>query len=607
MAKVYPIIFSYFSKYPKKVQKDYRKFFHSIYSSLDIGISLSDIYTNEFVTPALLDLAIAVDQESVDEQMQQYAESLSQKLFTKFSKYNVIENIAGSKEYRFTQESPYIVIYFQSSAAIPPKSLVNLYQFVRKLLTNTSDGIGLEKKVVIVLPTSLPSKNEFTFVENIKEECDRNQVILLDKYGSAINEGIDLEDIFVAHKQELKEDPLKLLEAKLIGRVGHFQRTVVEETKTSRSCHLYFYDGSKCIEEVAELIKQKANGHYNHIIYHCPESPWMESAILNLKLDQELNIEVYNILSEEDKKRLETIAKSSSVLFVLDLIHTGKTITEQLKKEQHLLSSLKLTFVSVLYSGQIDDQHSKSATIQGIDFEFFLGVRQLTFQQGACEMCQKFKIPIHQSTVGEPHMKLQSYFYWKLTDTYGYLVDAEKDTPSYRRPFPLTPNFAELLKNCGPYIASKIINYFDVSPHLSSAQSYTFICPEEEAANLIGRSLEYLADISVIAIPGTIIKSISEKKFNKEEIVSKYQSEEWLKALLHFQNNSPNKSVVILDEFAQTGTKLKDLASLANEFSLMVAAYFPFVLYNENLSLPISDKIHSLYSFNLFLSKPLQN
>jgi hypoxanthine phosphoribosyltransferase len=605
MPKVYPVIFSYYSKYPKKVQSDYKSFFYSICKEVGIDVKIEDVEMGDFLVPTLLDLPQTVDIEQLDQHIAAYARILSTTLQNKLADKDIIEENSSLGLYGFKQDSPHLILYFQSSIAIPPKSLANLFLFLRQLLANSGKYSLLNKKVIVVLPTDLPSRNEFVYSNNIEDECEKGQVILLDKNGDSVNRDTNLEKLFLVYKDILKDDPLKLLEAKLIGRVGHFQREYKDGGKIVKSCHLFFYDGGKCITEVEDLLRQKMKKVFKHIVYHCPVSPWLESAIQNLKLSLSEGLDIYNILDKNDIERIVNLQHGLPVLFVVDLIHTGNNFMTQLNRIKKLNPDLKVENVSILYSGPKEDGNRKEVTIDHNLVSYFLHVKQQTFQQGACEMCKTYHIPPDYINVENQYARLQTYFYWKLSEIYDYLYDSENDTPSYRSSIKVIPKFKDLLADCSPYIASKIINYFEQDENLNPANSYTFICPDEEAIALIGKSLEYLADISVILIPKAVTQLITDQTFEKDKVIELYKDEEWLRALIHFETKSPNKSVFIIDEFTVTGEKLRLLAKLVEYFSLQVAGYFPFILYNESLSLSESEKVHSLYSFNLHLSNPI--
>ena len=108
MAKIYSIIFSYHSKYPKKVESDYRRFFSAISETIGLNIPPNEVFLSDFLVPAYLNLpSIVSDSKALETFIDQYSDFLASSLETKLLKNELIESLVSdeisNQKFKFTK------------------------------------------------------------------------------------------------------------------------------------------------------------------------------------------------------------------------------------------------------------------------------------------------------------------------------------------------------------------------------------------------------------------------------------------------------------------------------------------------------------------------
>ena len=150
---------------------------------------------------------------------------------------------------------------------------------------------------------------------------------------------------------------LERFQFKLVRKINHFKR-VEEKSDNHIACQQFFYEGRNCKDEAYQLMKdelvqlrrnQNINPHY--IVYDCVHSEWLSIAIETvantissdglsdtfsnfcvkhqLDYDNHLNLNNENDLRNKNGWKDET---EMELIFITDLIHTGNTFKEKIKK-----------------------------------------------------------------------------------------------------------------------------------------------------------------------------------------------------------------------------------------------------------------------------------
>ena len=131
--------------------------------------------------------------------------------------------------------------------------------------------------------------------------------------------------------------------------------------KEIAACNQYFYDGKDCTSDIRDALFDKIveygdqeNFNISKIIYHCPESQWLEESMMLLNTDLKALKRYYNF-NYKDFKNIDNIESSTetteNVLFIMSLIHTGKTFKEQYIKLKNFFPNSNIKAITILYSG----------------------------------------------------------------------------------------------------------------------------------------------------------------------------------------------------------------------------------------------------------------
>ena len=122
-----------------------------------------------------------------------------------------------------------------------------------------------------------------------------------------------------------------------------------------------YYDGTNCRDDIGDVLFDKIielqdkGFNVSKIIYHCPESPWLEDSLTLLKTDL-LNLKNgYNFICNELKNinSIDDVFESSeNILFIVSLIHSGDTFRREYNKLKIIFPNSRIKTIAVLFSGK---------------------------------------------------------------------------------------------------------------------------------------------------------------------------------------------------------------------------------------------------------------
>jgi len=387
--------------------------------------------------------------------------------------------------------------------------------------------------------------------------------------------------------------PSELLRRKMIRRLGHFRRN---NGGRHDHCVRFFYDGSLCEEEIADLFLSYLDSNYDkplrpQILFHGPWSPWLERAVI--AVGTQCNLQPINLAETGFKKipRQRIMRGTPPPLIILDMVDTGETVTKIL----NLLNKVKLKqrpkVLTVLTTRPTD----RNNRIREIEFahkrfpiSYLLDVKQVQYDLGKCPMC-KLHLPFSSeaSSTSEPFM-LSSYDMWGMAFEAG--IKEEEDVPKHRQALPLVPKYPEIIENNGAWLASKIRERLHSRPEGFPADAIV-VCPDERGSRFLTDYLRLVLGISTIRIPRNVIDACAKGRESVEANIGNWTSEPWYIEL----DSSTKAEIIVMDEFNVSGGTLTGIRHLLTYFDITVKCYFPLNDLNPNWSRQCGIVTYTLY------------
>jgi len=476
-----------------------------------------------------------------------------------------------------------------------------LYSYISHLITCSVKKLKDPKNKIFLLVPRLPLVNEIFMEGNevLMEACKNEMLIIIDRYGRTFNSSYSFKNEFTKHTPSILIEPKKLIEKKLIRRVGHFKRPLDRTgDKMKFDCHQYFYDAKHCVHEITYLIKKEITTEkYRHILFHGPESlEWLGRVMNGL----DINTSIIDLTQKSYEEKLKGVRANEKCLLVVDLIHTGNTLKQSLLKKIRLVNpDIDLYIYTILNANEKKDTNNIIQLDDEISYKQLQRVAQQRIPFGSkCDMCYYQIEP--SSTKGDQYLQFTSHVFWKLSDDAGY--EEEKYHPLDRPPIRCLPNFTKLIADNGAYIVEKIERLFSEQKMMPS--NYIFISPDEPAALELATVLKLILKIESIHIPREVIGKLKDvTNETKESLINEYKTQEWMERLLSYEENAQKKSAVVFDEFTTSYHTLTSLERLSRLFNLRVDLFFPMVILGKNKR-QYEGRIFSLYNFPLILSNP---
>lgn len=460
-----------------------------------------------------------------------------------------------------------------------------------------------ESPTFIILLSTLPPEGDVVrqaispFIERQKATIvgDDGQVLA----GSAGQLKTSTEQGYPLQLAKVRKDPLRLLELKMIRRLGHFQT----QDAGKATCRRYYYDCSLCGAELSSLLcdeieRIKDGTRPAVILYDSPISPWLETALrpIEVKLDV-ATISVDDFLNPTAGF---SVVDNESAVLVLPMVDSGNRLKVVLHRLQEKRPKLRLYLLSVLTTRTDDVMHKVRKLRSGSathDICYLLKVDQVVFRNGACPMCL-LEIPTTQFPDRESYIMLTAYDMWDMAESAGWRAK-EKDKPPWRGSMGSVPNFARMVEQNRAWVATKIrmalertLSELPVDP--------VVICPKgEEGSRALSECLQSTLDFTVINIPRDVInlfrnggrRKIPWEKWEKD-------SPRWYVQLASLSSDQ----VIVMDEFNVSGNTRASLKRLITErpFKKQVLCYFSICDFNPSASSQGDVSTGSLYEFQAY-------
>lgn len=467
--------------------------------------------------------------------------------------------------------------------------IIHLGSAVKNFFANK--GSSYTETRFLILLNEMPPDGD-AFLAEILDRIKDNSVTIFDTKGNCTNRQhlkVKIHDEDYRLKLIKAEDkPSDLLSIKMIRRLGHFRHEVDGKHE---SCRRYFYDGSKCTREIAEIIKAEIqkniqNGKRLLVLYYSPISEWLVDALFSVHMDLQMGIEE---IDNAVKNRL--IMPNDIVIFIEVMLHTGRSFKHYYSLIKKECAEAKIVPYAILATGIRSDNSVRKVNVEGVDIDVscLVKIHQKEYQIGECDMCE-LNLP-WSNRKDEDFDMLTSFDFWDLCKEAGFIP--EKNIPGNREPLKIVPDFTSVIKNHGSWLVYKIEKLLQSNG--ISSDDLVIICPEEDFPLIYDNYIKLILNVTVIQIPRSVLDNIRSKDGDISELLEMYGNERplWFQQLESLRTDE----VIILDEFTKSGGTFSALHTLVKHkpFSKHVQKYLPLVDFNP--SSERSESTISLYEF----------
>lgn len=455
-----------------------------------------------------------------------------------------------------------------------------------------------KQAVFVVLQSDLPPAGE-SFRNQLQSLVDLGRVVIISDDGAflarkGVVHGLNDDD----YRMELtvsRDDPLHLLDIKMIRRLGHFER---EWDRCSR----YFYDGSNCHEELAQLIRIHVgelykNGEHPFIMYHCTVSRWLKESLLSVCIERDLrSVDVEKLLRGDEVLDPDT---NVAPLLVVPLMDTGETVRNILKRWKEFKGLRKphiLTILTTKSDNENDRVRMLTVNSEHYKVPYFLEVEQTFYKRMvSCPMCE-LCIP-YSDYKQENYAMLSTYDFLEMVDEAG--LKDEDFVPRTRDSAGSVPNYPKIFHKNGAWLAEKICGLLEFTLSMKVSSAFVLVCSKETGAHVLTEYLRVTKGVSVIQVPKETVDDFREGAAalaGKDEVWTK-ERPSWY---VQIKDINPRQPVVVMEEFSWSGNTRSALFDLVNHFGKSALCHFAIADYNPSGTADSGFASYALYGFQMY-------
>ena len=612
MSYIYPIKFSFGTNIPIDIEIEKIRYLQDFFSSFfnyKYEIKENKELINKYKTIPVSISKIA-----------KYSDILIKKLNNYLiSEYQIIDD----KE-KFSNESDLVVIDIKAN--IRDSAIISFSSGIETILKN---DVGNSKPRFVIMLDSIPSN--YSNFSTIMKYVINGKVLFIDKKKRFQYRSKDFHINKDFSFDNLSKTALNKIKYKLIRKIGNYQRYEDDGKKVPIDCNKFAYDGSGCEDDISDFLFEKIvelqdEDRYkvSKIVYHCPQSPWLEDALDHLDtelrgLKNDYNFNYKNCVNINSLKNIDKTKEK--ILFVISLIHEGNTFIKEYKRLKEFFPNSKIKAITILFSSENIHFKAKGNYIdilisedESVPVNYLLSVNQNRYKLN-CPMCEELQMEARDISYINDDV-LTSFETWTMCDEAGYIHEnyepgREETYPSL---LPIIPNSLELIKKNAAFIAIKYIKHIERN-NLSQTPDLTFVFPDETSnlkeieskgkikldetpSGYFAETLMQLQEIEYFGIPREIITRLKDdKKFSIAGIQHDYR--EFYNKLKFISND-----IIIIDEFGLSGGTLLKIIDIIRLVGKKPKAYFPIFNFNPN-KLNENDlglKVLSLYEFSIRLN-----
>jgi adenine/guanine phosphoribosyltransferase-like PRPP-binding protein len=376
---------------------------------------------------------------------------------------------------------------------------------------------------------------------------------------------------------------------KVLPRLGHYQTTDREGTPL---CARFHYDCSLGEPELTKLldrwvrrrVRTKADRAQITFLLCGVVSDWLENAVFIVADDYGAN--VHPLPSRPTAQDLQGVDDARTTILVFDVVSSGATLDAAVAAvaaagvaaEPRAFAALA-TGKHVLTSGPV--------TVDPVDI-----VHRDVRPPADCPQCRA-EIPYTDPNEPDRFLRITSFDMWTMLSDVGW--GRELYGPEGLVKYEYLPNFQDLFRDYGNWIAFR---YSLLLEQLQQTSEVVVVCPAEPAVEeLVAKlRLRFEDRLVAVAVSRELINQIADQRVAVaavEREATKNATEDWQLQLLELRRNQTQ--VVVIDEFAASGSTAQAMVSLLRAFKVQVAAYLPFLDFNTGLELGSGIAVAPLY------------
>ena len=463
----------------------------------------------------------------------------------------------------------------------------------------TDDKANKDIIFVIILP-EIPPITDGLFIK-LAKHIKEKRIVIFSHSGEYSPDTLQLTSYspeeFSLMFATSRGDSRKLIEKKMICRIGHFKR---KQKDDSTICTKHFYDGQFCQSEIVKLLETTIREKYGidpqiQIIYHRGLSTWLKDPVLTIC--NWMSVPCTEIDLDIDTPPLLQYEKST--LLIVGLVNTGGTLSRIVDKIDGQIQSLdKLEIVTILSTHPTaHEEHVREWNYKNRAFRitYFMCAKQQIYYKGNCPLC-KADIPKSDAN-SENYRMLTSDSHWEMSIQAG--LKKEQNTPAHRSPLPYVIDYPKMINIYGAWLASKVRDILGLLPGGFPADA-TIVCPEGETGSAVFS--EYLqmlfSGVTVIRVPRNMIDAFAIVNHLKSDmqIIDQEEKSQWYHSLV----STARLDVIIMDEFNAKGTTLESLRNLVNHFGKSVLCFFVLNDLNPTWSEQQNIPVYALYRWQSY-------
>lgn len=429
-------------------------------------------------------------------------------------------------------------------------------------------------RTVVILMTRKPNEGSSLLWDPLKAlEDAAGTIVLVDGKGATRQFGRRLRipdgfrEEYAQRQAGLTIPTRQRFEEKLVRRLGHFDAAPL---RGAQRCGRFFYDASKCVDEVADLLAENVRSVVdlerltNATLIIAPgHATWMEEA--GLLCAGRLGMRSVVLPDPVPSDMPPAVSETCNVV-ALGVVNTGRSLGRVLTALErwggpvvHAVAAL-----TARWPVPVGDRDLSADALRTIALE--------EVARDDCPQCAIGRPFSHYDAAKEPLVSVTAYDFWSMAlrapweeETYG-----PSGTPRFER----TPSLDEVFDKYGDWIASVYDRLLD---GLGLSNEVVVISPDEPAVGQLVKRLRarFEARLVPIAIPREVLDDAKAYRHCDTQPTVAERAPGWQEQLRGLESGTAQ--VVTIDEFSASGSTQAAMARILEAHGIRVEAHLPFV------------------------------
>jgi hypothetical protein len=481
--------------------------------------------------------------------------------------------------------------------ANPPREEFAVDSIVRGVVTAMSEiWWAKDSKPAVILVNQPVSTSAFAYIV-MTPHISTGRLALIDRRGvvqGAVPAGSLDHRKYVASLRAVQDDPLELLQRKMIRRVGHFRH---RDRGKGRATKFYF-DGCRCERETEFLLSSfLAQRKSKQLLFHAPISQWLADVVQAVSINQ--RVKMFDLGPWINNRRAADLIKQVSIhsnpLVVVPMVDTGRTlerIHEFIRRNNPKSLPSYLSVVCTATDDATRRIRKVETKLGAVEVSYLLHVSQTSYDLTNEPDCWRGRAGSSFDMTTESN-RLTTHAFWSMVAEAGF--KEEEDVPNTRKSLGFVPRLPEILEANGPLLAYKIEKLLWPIP-----LDAVLISADENGARALTNCIRSLVGSTVIRIPRPVIDNISltlEPSAILTEFRRAFSEREWFKRLTSVSSGG-HTTAILVDEFISSGETFARLSKLCASIRLPISK--AVVLVDFGAEIPASPyPVQCLYRLPL--------